>query len=81
MIIVIGNGKGGGTPECASPTKSMLAKIINAFKSLTSRKIGTSIWQRGYHDHIIRNDESYRKIYQYIEQNPTKWKQDRYYIN
>jgi len=71
----------GGTPECASPTKSVVAKALNAFKSLTSRKVGRTIWQRSYHDHIIRNEKEYGKIWDYIDVNPAKWAEDCYYIN
>ena len=75
MIIIIENG----TPGCASPTKSVLAKVINAFKSLTSRQYGESLWQRSYHDHIIRNEPEYRQIWQYIDENPQKWNEDCYF--
>ena len=37
------------------------------------------IWQRGYYEHIIRNDREYQKIYEYIENNPVKWEEDKYY--
>ena len=39
-----------------------------------------SIWQRNFHDHIIRNQKSYIKIAEYIENNPYTWKDDKYYI-
>jgi len=31
------------------------------------------IWQRNYHDRIIRNDQSYHRISKYIIDNPAKW--------
>jgi len=68
-----------GTPGCASPTKSTLSKTVNAFKSLTSRKIGFPVWQRAYHERIIRNEEEYRKVWQYIDTNPSKWENDKYF--
>ena len=37
------------------------------------------IWQRGYYEHIIRNEHEYQKIYEYIENNPIKWEEDKYY--
>jgi len=37
-------------------------------------------WQRSYHDHIIRNEAEYRRIRTYIDENPQKWKEDRYNI-
>ncbi len=34
------------------------------------------VWQRNYLDHIIRNQESYRKISYYIRNNPKSWDED-----
>lgn len=30
------------------------------------------LWQRGYYEHIIRNDEDYIECMKYIEENPIK---------
>ena len=49
-----------GAPGCARPTKSVLSKVINALKSLTSRQFGKPIWQTSYHDRIIRNETEYQ---------------------
>ena len=38
------------------------------------------IWQRNYYEHIIRNEQSYLRIAEYIINNPTQWKEDSYYI-
>ena len=38
------------------------------------------LWQRNYHDHIIRNEESLYKIREYIINNPIRWKEDKFYI-
>ena len=65
--------------RCASPTKSVVAKVINALKSLTTRQFGKPIWQRSYHDHIIRNEDEYQLIWQYINENPGKWADDKYF--
>ncbi|WP_317856142.1 transposase [Chakrabartyella piscis] len=37
------------------------------------------LWQRSYHDHIIRNRKEYLKIWQYIDTNPLEWELDCYY--
>ena len=37
------------------------------------------LWQRGSHDHIIRNDADFRRIWTYIDTNPLQWEQDIYY--
>jgi REP element-mobilizing transposase RayT len=38
-----------------------------------------SVWQRNYHEHIIRNEQSYQTISEYIINNPSKWKDDKFY--
>jgi len=68
-----------GTPWAAYPTTDV-PKIINSLKTLTSKKAGSSLWQRSYHDRIIRNEAEYRKIWQYIDESPTKWVNDKYYV-
>lgn len=40
---------------------------------------GKTVWQRGYHDHIIRNEADYLRIWDYIDTNPAKWREDCYY--
>ncbi|WP_180270772.1 transposase [Sporanaerobium hydrogeniformans] len=37
------------------------------------------IWQRSFHDHIIRNEQAYQKIWEYIDTNPLKWELDCFY--
>ena len=46
----------GGTPRAAFPTKSV-SQIVNGLKSISTKQIGFSIWQKSFHDHIIRNRE------------------------
>ena len=56
---------------------------MRAFKSFSSREIHKAdefsperIWQRGFHDRIIRNEDEWRKIHLYIEANPINWEDD-----
>jgi REP element-mobilizing transposase RayT len=37
------------------------------------------VWQRNYHEHIIRNEQSYQTISNYIINNPIKWADDKFY--
>ena len=39
-----------------------------------------NIWQRNYYEHIIRNEQSYQNIAEYIVDNPAKWKNDKFYV-
>ncbi|MBL0053019.1 MAG: hypothetical protein IPP29_16670 [Bacteroidetes bacterium] len=42
---------------------------------------GTPLWQRNYHDHIIRNEQSYINISDYIINNSKKWNDDKFNKN
>jgi len=60
-----------------------LGAIVGSFKSSAARRInnirrtpGAPVWQRSYHDHIIRNEEDLRRVREYIRDNPRKWVED-----
>ena len=38
-----------------------------------------NIWQRNYYEHIIRNQNAYQNISNYIQNNPLNWKQDKFH--
>jgi REP element-mobilizing transposase RayT len=37
------------------------------------------LWQTNYHEHIIRNQQSYQRISEYIVNNPAKWLENKFY--
>jgi len=39
-----------------------------------------SVWQRNYHEHIIRDNREYEKIVKYIINNPSKWEIDKLHV-
>ena len=63
----------------SAPTGTSVEKTVRTWKTLISKKLGQSIFQRSYYDHIIRSDEDHIKIQKYIRENPAKWCDDRYY--
>jgi len=70
----------GGTQRTASPTKAIVPRIVHGMKFVVTKQIGYAIWQRSYHEHIVRNETEYRHIWRYIDNNPTKWAEDRYFV-
>lgn len=73
--------------QLASQENPQLHKIIGQLKSYTTKRYNDLnntknlvLWQRNYYEHIIRNEQEYKKIWQYIETNPLKWEEDKYYI-
>ncbi|MFT5702841.1 MAG: putative transposase [Rickettsiales bacterium] len=70
--------------ECNSPlqgTSQTIGAIVRGYKSAVTKRINfsKSIWQRNYHEHIIRNENSYQLISDYILTNPAKWLEDKLY--
>ena len=64
--------------------RSIISKTIGYIKMNVSKEIrnkygNISVWQRGYHDHVIRNTNDYEKTVMYIYKNPVKWQFDRFY--
>lgn len=57
-----------------------ISTVIQQLKGYVTKQIGHNIWQKLFHDHVIRNEESYERIWQYIDTNPLKWKEDCFYI-
>ena len=56
-----------------------LQNIIGQLKSYTTNKFYNTLWQRSYHDHIIRGESDYNKIWEYIDTNQIKWESDCFY--
>ena len=57
-----------------------VSDVIGQFKAATTKQInarwghhGESIWQRGFHDTIIRDDRALNNIRGYIDVNPARW--------
>ena len=63
-----------------------VADVVCAYKSITTnvynRSLGTSgqaLWQPRFHDHVIRDEQDYQRIWEYIDENPARWMHDCYY--
>jgi REP element-mobilizing transposase RayT len=56
-----------------------LGALVAGFKSATTKRInllrgspGAAVWQRNYHEHVIRNDKELAAISEYILNNPVR---------
>lgn len=70
---------GSGPSGTPAPTNMTIPRYISTLKRLCNRKIGKNIWQRSYHDHIIRTESDYQMIWEYIDTNPAGWEKDCFY--
>ncbi len=78
LILIIQNT--GGTSKAPSPTNNIISHAVSTFKRFVNKEVGQNVFQRSFHDHIIRGERDYQKIWQYIDSNAQKWDQDCFYI-
>ncbi|HKI87235.1 MAG TPA: transposase, partial [Thermoanaerobaculia bacterium] len=79
---------GPGQPRGVAPTRLSVPDVVHRFKTMTTTRYITGVkrhgwrpfparlWQRNYHDHIIRRDASLERIRNYIATNPARWAED-----
>jgi REP element-mobilizing transposase RayT len=68
------------------PLRPSLTEVIQWFKTMAvneylrdakARDVRVPpLWQRGYYDHIVRDDRDLQRIREYIIDNPRKWAED-----
>lgn len=75
--------------KASSPT---VARIMQWFKTMTTneylqgvrqkgwQRFSQRLWQRSYYEHIIRDEDSYYEISEYIRMNPQNWGKDKYHL-
>src|SRR5215207_6311609 len=74
------------SPAGRAQTKAAgaLGNVVGAFKSSVSRQVNAlrqtpaaPVWQRGFHDRVLRDEKDVRHAREYIAENPLKWHLDR----
>ena len=61
-----------GVPEIVRAFKTFSARRINRMRAST----GAPVWQRGFYDHVIRDQDELDRVRTYILDNPRKWSED-----
>jgi REP element-mobilizing transposase RayT len=83
LIASLQGGTGGFSGNKNPMLNDNISKIVRWYKgrcSFECRKFNPNFgWQSRFYDHIIRNSKSFENIQNYIEQNPSKWKEDTFY--
>ena len=80
-----------GILQIITPAGKTVGDMLDAFKSITTveyirgvkqsgwQSFNGKLWQRNYWERIIRDEQSYQTISNYIVDNPAKWKDDKLY--
>ena len=83
----------GIAPTGIAPTGKTVGDMVGAFQSIATveyirgvknnnwHPFDGKLWQRNYWEHIIRNEQSYQRISEYIINNPSNWKEDKFYTS
>lgn len=64
----------------SAPVEANIPSLVRSWKTLVSKELGQSIWQRSYYDHVIRDMKDYLVKAEYIANNPAKWQEDDYFV-
>lgn len=68
--------QGDGRTLCA-PTVS---RVVKHWKEAVTKQLGRSVWQKSFHDHVVRGQADWETIWQYIDANPQTWESDCFYL-
>jgi len=84
------DGKPNDNNRTTARVAPTVSNIVGAYKSLVANgcldifksqnETMGKLWQRNYYEHIIRNEQSYQTIAEYIINNPAKWADDKFYL-
>ena len=74
-VMVIISADNSGRPQVA-PTVS---RMVQQFKGAVTKRLGRSVWQKSFIDHVIRNGQDYDVRMKYLMENPLKWTLDEFY--
>ena len=72
IILIKTREQGHGLSEVVRGLKTFSSSRINQLRRVS----GIHVWQRGYYEHIIRDETTFAKIQEYIINNPYKWETD-----
>jgi len=90
-ILIIDNCRE-GFQTLPQKTTNSISEMIRQLKTFSSRRINEfrkrnglepfptgAFWQKSYYDHIVRDEQELQNIREYIQNNPLKWQDDKYY--
>lgn len=86
VIVLTESSVGAGLRPARVPNtvRQPLSEVVRAFKGFSARRInelrgtpGKPVWQRGYYEHVIRDEDEWRRVREYIANNARRWEMDR----
>lgn len=88
LFLLLPQSESGLTETAASGFRAhSVSAVIATFKAAVTRTARASglangtVWQRSFHEHIVRSERAFDHIRQYIHENPLRWEMDRYHAS
>ena len=78
LLVRVNEQTGGAHRSESRATGEAIPKFVSSLKRYTNKLSGTELWQTGYYDHIVRDEQDYRARWEYIDGNPARWTEDEY---
>ena len=72
MLLRIDCGTGNPSPTLGNIVGWYKYQVTKTYNKRVSMN-GVRLFQRSYYDHVVRNQQDYNEIWEYIENNPRKW--------
>ncbi|MBP3371335.1 MAG: transposase [Clostridia bacterium] len=79
LIICIDHGILDNDRTQTDAKAATVSRMVKQFKGAVTKHAGQAIWQRSFHDHIIRTQADNERIATYIQNNPYTWMNDCFY--
>ena len=68
------------TKDGGARVRHGLSEIVRGLRSYSAQRVnelrgtpGVSVWQRGFYEHVVRNEEDLNRIREFIVGNPLRW--------
>ena len=61
--------------------RQSVSTIIGHMKRWSTMQIGKPLWQKGFNDRVIRDDEEFYIKWRYIDMNPLRWETDEFFYS
>ena len=72
-------------PRFRNQGKNTISSMVGSYKSAVTKWCNKNNlpfgWQSRFHDHIIRDNDEFQRIKNYIINNPANWEQDKFFNN
>lgn len=56
-----------------------ISSVVNQMKGYVTKTVGFPIWQKSFYEHVVRTYRDYQAVCEYIDNNPARWAEDKYY--